>query len=303
MIVEAARAGTAARDGERAHEPCVRSSAGPRARLIAPCSVKWISVSRRPRGTRVGWRSWGRGRRPVTGNLKFDAPAPPRPQRTRELAGLHLRPQIWIAASTHDGEERGAAEAHQRLARLSRCADADRAAPSRARPSDLRELVGLGLRLRAAVSGASGRTAERRLYLRYDGRTRTLLSARRVVLLGKSLPGGADRTPSSRPSSPARSCTGRMSAISPTFMRARRGGGAVTIGDAASSRDAADRAFRRYRPTARHGARRRQRVERQAGAVERAIAALSRLSARSRRRAMKAPRFWGRPRPGPSRGR
>lgn len=54
----------------------------------------------------------------VTGNLKFDAPTPPADrQELAALAGLTSGRQIWIAASTHDGEERIAAEAHLTLAR------------------------------------------------------------------------------------------------------------------------------------------------------------------------------------------
>jgi 3-deoxy-D-manno-octulosonic-acid transferase len=51
------------------------------------------------------------------GNLKYDTPAPPADrQELAALAGLTSGRQIWIAASTHDGEERIAAEAHTRLA-------------------------------------------------------------------------------------------------------------------------------------------------------------------------------------------
>jgi 3-deoxy-D-manno-octulosonic-acid transferase len=54
----------------------------------------------------------------VAGNLKFDAPAPPADrQELAALVGLTSGRQIWIAASTHDGEERIAAEAHRRVAR------------------------------------------------------------------------------------------------------------------------------------------------------------------------------------------
>ncbi|HYA73315.1 MAG TPA: 3-deoxy-D-manno-octulosonic acid transferase [Roseiarcus sp.] len=53
----------------------------------------------------------------VAGNLKFDAPAPPADRRElAALAGLTSGRQIWIAASTHEGEERIAAEAHKRVA-------------------------------------------------------------------------------------------------------------------------------------------------------------------------------------------
>ncbi len=53
----------------------------------------------------------------VAGNLKFDAPTPPADrQELAALAGMTSGRQIWIAASTHDGEERIAAEAHLKIA-------------------------------------------------------------------------------------------------------------------------------------------------------------------------------------------
>ena len=52
----------------------------------------------------------------VVGNIKFDAPTLPADRRElAELAGLTSGRQIWIAASTHEGEETIAAEAHKRL--------------------------------------------------------------------------------------------------------------------------------------------------------------------------------------------
>jgi 3-deoxy-D-manno-octulosonic-acid transferase len=54
----------------------------------------------------------------VAGNLKFDAPTPPADRHElAALVGLTSGRQIWTAASTHDGEERIAAEAHLTLAR------------------------------------------------------------------------------------------------------------------------------------------------------------------------------------------
>ena len=54
---------------------------------------------------------------PVIGNLKYDAPAPPADLRDlAELSGLVAGRRLWIAASTHPGEERIAAQTHQRLA-------------------------------------------------------------------------------------------------------------------------------------------------------------------------------------------
>ena len=54
----------------------------------------------------------------LAGNLKYDAPPPPADrQELAELAGLTSGRQIWIAASTHEGEEAIAAEAHRHVAR------------------------------------------------------------------------------------------------------------------------------------------------------------------------------------------
>jgi 3-deoxy-D-manno-octulosonic-acid transferase len=52
------------------------------------------------------------------GNLKYDAPAPPADrQELASLSGLISGRQVWIAASTHPGEEALVAEAHQVIAR------------------------------------------------------------------------------------------------------------------------------------------------------------------------------------------
>jgi 3-deoxy-D-manno-octulosonic-acid transferase len=51
------------------------------------------------------------------GNLKFDAPAPQADlQELAVLSGRIAGRRVWIAASTHQGEELAVAEAHQRLA-------------------------------------------------------------------------------------------------------------------------------------------------------------------------------------------
>ncbi len=55
----------------------------------------------------------------VAGDIKFDAPALPADRRElAELSGLASGRQIWIAASTHEGEERIAATANKRLAQV-----------------------------------------------------------------------------------------------------------------------------------------------------------------------------------------
>ena len=53
----------------------------------------------------------------IAGDIKFDAPVLPVDRRElAELSGLTSGRQIWIAASTHEGEELIAAAAHKRLA-------------------------------------------------------------------------------------------------------------------------------------------------------------------------------------------
>jgi len=62
----------------------------------------------------------GLGAKRVTdlGNLKFDAPAPPADRKVlATLSGLVSGRRLWIAASTHAGEERVAAEAHLGVAK------------------------------------------------------------------------------------------------------------------------------------------------------------------------------------------
>ena len=50
------------------------------------------------------------------GNLKFDAPPlPADPQKTGELLKMIGARQLWVAASTHDGEERIVTQAHMKL--------------------------------------------------------------------------------------------------------------------------------------------------------------------------------------------
>jgi 3-deoxy-D-manno-octulosonic-acid transferase len=53
----------------------------------------------------------------VAGNLKFDAPPPPADARAlAHLSGLVAGRPVWIAASTHPGEEEAVAAVHQALA-------------------------------------------------------------------------------------------------------------------------------------------------------------------------------------------
>ncbi|HEV2558958.1 MAG TPA: 3-deoxy-D-manno-octulosonic acid transferase [Microvirga sp.] len=52
----------------------------------------------------------------VAGNLKFDAPPPPAdPRLVAQLSGLIAGRPLWLAASTHPGEEESLVEAHRAL--------------------------------------------------------------------------------------------------------------------------------------------------------------------------------------------
>ncbi len=133
----------------------------------------------------------------VAGNLKFDAPAPPADrQELAALAGLTSGRRIWIAASTHDGEESIAAEAHQRLARTFPDALTLIAPRHPARgEAILAELQALGLRcaLRSRGERPERETAiyicdtmgELGLFYRLAG----------VVMVGKSFVGGGGQNP------------------------------------------------------------------------------------------------------------
>ncbi|HXT07930.1 MAG TPA: 3-deoxy-D-manno-octulosonic acid transferase [Roseiarcus sp.] len=116
MICEAARAAAPlamvnARMSERSFRRWERSPGLARA-LIGRFDVLLAqSAADAERFLRLGARA-----APVIGNMKFDAPPPPADHRElAELSGLVAGRRLWIAASTHAGEERAAAEAHLKL--------------------------------------------------------------------------------------------------------------------------------------------------------------------------------------------
>jgi 3-deoxy-D-manno-octulosonic-acid transferase len=133
----------------------------------------------------------------VAGNLKYDAPAPPVDrQELAELAGLTSGRQIWIAASTHEGEELIAGEAHRLVARtfpdvLTLIAPRH---PARG-PAIAAQLASLGLacalRSRGQLPGAKTAVficdtiGELGLFYRLAG----------VVLVGKSFVGNGGQNP------------------------------------------------------------------------------------------------------------
>jgi 3-deoxy-D-manno-octulosonic-acid transferase len=133
----------------------------------------------------------------VAGDVKFDAPTLPVDRRElAELAGLTSGRQIWIAASTHDGEEIIAAKAHTRLRQV--FPDAlTLIAPRHPERGEaiLRELEAQGLvcALRSRGDAIGPRTAvyvcdtigELGLFYRLAG----------VVFVGKSFAGGGGQNP------------------------------------------------------------------------------------------------------------
>ncbi|ACL62300.1 3-deoxy-D-manno-octulosonic acid transferase [Methylobacterium nodulans] len=77
---------------------------------IAVCLVQTPEEAER-------FRSLGAPRVAVAGNLKFDAPAPPAdPAALAQLSGMVAGRPVWLAASTHPGEETAVIAAHRVLA-------------------------------------------------------------------------------------------------------------------------------------------------------------------------------------------
>ena len=158
----------------------------------------------------------------IAGDIKYDAPALPADRRElAELAGLASGRQIWIAASTHAGEERIAAAAHKRLAEV--FPDAlTLIAPRHPERGEaiLREIEAEGLVCALRSRGERPGPGNLGLCLRHDRRARPVLSARRRgvrrQVLRRRRRAESDRAGAARL---APSCTGRWSAISPTPMR------------------------------------------------------------------------------------
>jgi 3-deoxy-D-manno-octulosonic-acid transferase len=214
----------------------------------------------------------------VIGNLKYDAPAPPADlTELAALSGLTSGRQIWIAASTHEGEERIAAEAHFRLAQTFPDALTLIAPRHPSRGLAIREqLSGLGLACAMRSRGERpGRDAsiyicdtigELGLFYRLAG----------IVLVGKSLTGAGGQNPIE----PAKLASAilhgpHVANFADVYELLDRGGGAVVTrdsGELAATLSALFADSARLRGMARAAART---VERQAGAVDRAMTALA----------------------------
>jgi len=278
MIVEAARAGVPmvmvnARMSRRSFDRWAYAPAFIRALLGR------IDLSLAQTGADAE-RLLGLGARaaPVIGNLKFDAPAPPADrQELAALVGLTSGRQIWIAASTHDGEERIAAEAHRRLAdvfpdALTLIAPRH---PSRGE-AILAELQGLGftcaLRSRGERPGRDtgiyicDTMGELGLFYRLAG----------IVLVGKSLTSAGGQNPIE----PAKLASAilhgpHVGNFADVYAMLDHAGGAVTTNDAEELAETLKTLFSdtgRLRAMARAAA---SAVERQGGAVDRVMDALA----------------------------
>ncbi len=214
---------------------------------------------------------------PVIGNLKYDAAAPPADvHELATLGGLTSGRQIWIAASTHEGEERIAAEAHRRLTQV--FPDAlTLIAPRHPDRGEaiLAQLQGLGFAcaLRSRGERPGRETAiyicdtmgELGLFYRLAG----------IVLVGKSLAG----TGGQNPIEPAKLASAilhgpNVANFADVYALLDDGGGAAVTRDAnelAATLHALFSDSGRLRAMARAAA---NAVERQAGAADRALTAL-----------------------------
>lgn len=140
----------------------------------------------------------GAARVQVAGNLKYDVPAlPADPQELAELRALIGSRPVWLAASTHDGEERMALTLHQAL--LQRFPDlVTIVAPRHAQrgPDIEREAARFGVTAvrRGAVQKIPARGPQ--FYIADTmGELGLFYRLASVVFLGKSLSGGGGQNP------------------------------------------------------------------------------------------------------------
>jgi len=216
----------------------------------------------------------------IAGDIKFDAPALPADRRElAELAGLTSGRQIWIAASTHEGEEMIAAEAHKRLTQV--FPDAlTLIAPRHPERGEtiLRQLEAQGLVCALRSRGnrpwpgvavyICDTIGELGLFYRLAG----------VVMVGKSFSGGGGQNPIE----PARLASAilhgpKVGNFSEAYAMLDDAGGALEIADPADLGDALISLFAsaaQLRAMARAAA---DAVEQRAGAVERSMKALAPL--------------------------
>ena len=214
----------------------------------------------------------------IAGDIKFDAPTLPADRRElAELSGLTSGRQIWIAASTHAGEELVAARAHKRLAQVFPDALTLIAPrhPDRGQ-AILREIEAEGLpcalRSRGERPGPGSAVyvcdtiGELGLFYRLAG----------VVFVGKSFSGGGGQNPIE----PARLASAILHGpmvgnFADVYAALDASGGAVEVADPEGLGDALIALFAdsaRLRAMARAAG---DTVERRSGAVERSMMALA----------------------------
>jgi 3-deoxy-D-manno-octulosonic-acid transferase len=135
----------------------------------------------------------GAARVQVAGNLKYDVPAlPADPQELAELRALIGSRPVWLAASTHEGEERMALTLHQRL--LQRFPDlvtivAPRHAPRG--PDIEREAAKSGVTAIRRAAGKKLPSSGSQFYIADTmGEMGVFYRVASVVFLGKSFAGG-----------------------------------------------------------------------------------------------------------------
>ena len=236
----------------------------------------------------------------VAGDIKFDAPTLPADRRElAELAGLTSGRQMWIAASTHEGEEMIAAAAHKRLAQV--FPDAlTLIAPRHPERGEwiLRQLEGQGLScaLRSRGETIGPGTAvyicdtigELGLFYRLAG----------VVFVGKSFVAGGGQNPIE----PARLASAILHGpmvgnFADAYAALDEAGGALARRAPGGLGGDADLAVRQCGAAARHGARGRRYGRAPRGGGRPLDGRAEKPVAVRRGGAVKAPRFWSKPRP------
>jgi 3-deoxy-D-manno-octulosonic-acid transferase len=213
----------------------------------------------------------------LVGNLKYDAPAPPADrQELASLSGLVSGRQVWIAASTHEGEETLVGEAHNILAQTFPdllTLVAPRHPKRGARIASQLQELGLDSALRSAGAQLGAETAvyicdtigELGLFYRLAG----------VVFVGKSFVSGGGQNPIE----PARLASAilhgpHVANFADVYALLDSAGGAALVRDAQELAQTLAALFidgGRLRAMARAAA---QVVEGQTGAVERTIEAV-----------------------------
>jgi len=277
MIVEAARAGVPlamvnARMSERSFRRWTKLPGFAQALLGRFDLALAQTTADAERLTRLGARAR------VIGNMKFDAPPPAADfGELGELSGLVAGRRLWIAASTHPGEERIAAETHLQLAAqfpdlLTLIAPRH---PERG-PEIAEEIAQFGLSARLRSRGQRPERDASVFICDTIGELGLFYRLAGVVFVGKSLCGGGGQNPIEPAKLGCAILHGpRIDNFTDVYAPLDAEGGALVAHDARELAAALAGLLRdgaRLRAMARVAA---EVVERRGGAVERALAALA----------------------------